>query len=165
MSISFHCQRCKKKIKAPDNAGGNWGNCPHCKYKCYIPLPPDNDEPELKLEPIDDDEENRYNKMMRETYNTAQNLLHETAAPDDDDTPDAPISEREVLKSIIMYLRMMAEGRLEQAEKMAAKIKPHGATAKQLLKRMARTERPEPELEDIPPKLLLAFMKNLAAVI
>lgn len=165
MSISFHCQRCKKKIKAPDSSGGKWGSCPHCTYKCYIPLPPDNDEPELKLAPIDDLEEDQYKTMMRETYNTSKSILHETASDDDDDDRNAPISEREVLKSIIIYLRMMADGRLDQAEKMAEKIKPHGETAKQLLKRMARTERPEPELEDIPPKLLLGLMKNLAAAI
>lgn len=164
MGISFHCQRCKKKVKAPDSAGGKWGNCPHCTYKCYIPLPPDNDEPELCLAPIDDNEEKDYNTMMRETYKTSHKILHETASNDDDDD-DAPVSEREIIKNIIIYLRMMADGRLDQAESMAAKIKPHGDAAKQLLKRMKRTERPEPELEDIPPKLLLGFMKNLAAVI
>ena len=114
---------------------------------------------------VDDLEEDQYKTMMRETYNTSKNILHETASDDDDDDRNAPISEREVLKSIIMYLRMMADGRLDQAEKMAAKIKPHSRAAKDLLKRMARTDRPEPELEDIPPKLLLAFMKNLAAAI
>ena len=31
MSINFHCESCKKKIKAPDPTGGKWGKCPYCQ--------------------------------------------------------------------------------------------------------------------------------------
>ncbi len=162
MSISFNCPRCKKKIKAPDKAGGKYGNCPHCSYPCYIPSPRDENEPELKLAPIDEKEEIRYGEMMRKTYDMTQNILHER--PDDDEPDDAPqgaMDEKELIKSIIMYLRMMADGQLEQAERMAARIKHHAPAAKEILKKMTRTERPEPELADIPPKLLMGLIKNL----
>ncbi len=164
MSISFKCQRCKKKIKAPDKAGGKFGQCPHCNYRCYIPSPPDENEPELKLAPIDEKEESRYGEMMRETYSTTKNILHQRAdAAEPDDAPRGAMDEKELIKSIIIYLRMVADGRLGQAERMAARIKHHAPAAKEILQKMARTERPEPELADIPPRLLMGLIKNLNA--
>ena len=165
MSIVFNCQRCKKKIKAPDKNGGKYGQCPHCNYRCYIPLPPDENEPELKLAPIDEEEEIQYSDMMRKTYDLTQNILHERAGDEPDNAPQRAMGEKELLKSIIMYLRMVAAGRLDQAERMAAKIKPHAPAAKQILKKIARAERPEPELADIPPKILMGLMKNLNATL
>ena len=165
MSISFNCPRCKKKIKAPEKAGGKYGNCPHCNYPCYIPSSPDENEPELKLAPIDEKEEIRYSEMMRKTYDLTQNILHERADAEPDDAPQGAMDEKELIKSIIIYLRMMADGRLEQAERMAAKIKRYAPSAKQILKKMTRTERPEPELADIPPKILMGLIKNLNAAL
>jgi hypothetical protein len=81
MGISFHCQRCKKKIKAPDGAGGKWGSCPHCKHKCYIPLPAAEGDDEIMLAPIDPNEESKYEDMMRETHSLTQRILHEKKAP------------------------------------------------------------------------------------
>ena len=77
MSIGFNCERCKKKIKAPEGAGGKWGNCPHCGHSCYIPLPRSEDEEELKLAPIDESQETRYGEMMRQTHNLTKKILHE----------------------------------------------------------------------------------------
>ena len=161
MSISFKCQRCKKKIKSPDKNGGKYGQCPHCNYRCYIPMPPDENEPELKLAPIDEEEEVQYGEMMRKTYDLTQNILHERADAEPDDAPQGAMDEKELIKSIIMYLRMVTDGRLDQAERMAAKIKPYAPAAKQILKKIARAERTEPELADIPPKLLMGLIKNL----
>ena len=163
MSITFNCERCKKKIKAPDEAGGKYGNCPHCQHRCYVPTVRNDDEPELRLAPVDEDEETRYKRMMRETYNVTQNILHEM--PSEQSPPPATaegMSERELIRTIVMYLRTMADGQLEQAEQMAAKIRPHGPAAKDILRRMTRTERPESELAGIPPKLLLGLIKNLS---
>ena len=88
MSVSFNCPRCKKKIKAPDKAGGKYGNCPHCNYPCYIPSSRDENEPELKLAPIDEKEESRYGEMMRETHSMTKNILHQRAdAAKPDDAP------------------------------------------------------------------------------
>ena len=81
MGISFHWQRCKKKIKAPDGAGGKWGACPHCKNKCYIPLPAAEGDEEIKLAPVDPNDESMYEEMMRETHGLTQRILHEKKEP------------------------------------------------------------------------------------
>jgi len=139
--------------------------CPHCNHRCYVPLPRDENEPELKLAPIDENEESRYDSMMRETYNLTQNILHEKADVEGADEPPAVTDDRDLIKHIIIYLRMMADGRLDQAERVASRIRPHGPAAKQILKKMTRAERPEPELADIPPKILLGLIKNLGSAL
>lgn len=164
MSISFHCECCKKKIKAPDDTGGKWGNCPHCKHRCYIPMPENAfaNEEELVLEPVDESEEKQYQDMMRQTRALQQEILHETAA-DDDVSHDTEETERELFKNIIIYLRQMADGELFQAEETEKKIAPFGAEANNILKKMAKAENPEPELADVAPKVLLGLIKGLAA--
>ncbi len=77
MPISFKCESCDKKIKAPDKAGGKWGNCPYCQHRCYIPLPKSDDEPELVLAPIDENELTQMNQLMEETHSLTQRILHE----------------------------------------------------------------------------------------
>lgn len=126
-------------------------------------MPPDENEPELKLAPIDGEEESQYNKMMRETYALTQNILQER--PSENEKPDTAaqdISERELIRLVVIYLRMMADGKLEEAEQTAGRLKPHAAAVKDILRRMQRTERPEPELASIPPRLLMGLMKNLS---
>jgi hypothetical protein len=159
MSISFHCEQCKQKIKAPDDSGGKWGNCPHCNHSCYIPRPPSPDDEELKLAPIGESEEERYNRLMRETLNLTQNILQERELPDEAEVEK--ISEKELLKHIIVYLRYVSDGDLGMASKHIIKIKPHSKSAREILKRMAKAERPEPELLDIPPKVLRGLIKKL----
>ena len=164
MAISFNCECCKKKVKAPDNAGGKWGACPHCRHRCYIPLPPSDDEPELKLVPLDENEESRYGEMMRETHTLTKNILRQTKMPEDDGRPvHDPIAEKELLTSIILYLRQMADAQLAQAEGTEKKLKHASAQVKTILKKMAKAERPEPELADIAPKVIQGFMKSLYA--
>ena len=164
MSINFHCESCKKKIKAPDATGGKWGKCPHCGHRCYIPLPPEPEGAEkLKLAPIDEAEESKYGEMMRETYSITKDILNETAV---DDSPDDPVAaagaaQKKLIKEIIVYLRQMADGELLQAEQTVEKIRPMKDTAIVILEKMTRTEQPEPELADLPPKLLLGLIKEL----
>jgi len=160
MPISFTCESCEKKIKAPDNAGGRWGACPHCNHRCYIPLPHDDNEEELTLAPVDDNEEEQYNEMMKETNELTKDMLKQKQVPNDNGEP-APYNEREVLKNIIIYLRHMAAGNLDQAEEVVGKITPLKEQACDILKRMARADKPEPELQDIPDRLLGGFMKTL----
>jgi len=162
MSISFSCECCEKKVKAPDSAGGRWGSCPHCNHRCYIPLPPDDSEEELKLAPIDPEEENQYDEMMKETNELTKDMLRQNQMPDDDGRP-APYNEKDLLKNIITYLGHMAAGNLDQAEAVVGKIIPLKEQARDIIRRMARAERPEPELQDINPKLLQGFMKTLAS--
>ena len=163
MSISFHCESCKKQVKAPDSTGGKWGTCPHCDHRCYIPLPPAKDEEVLKLLPLDESRETQYNHLMAETRNLQRNIIKETEieAPEPADMPFNEMDEKNLTKSIIVYLRLMADGELDQAQKAEAKILPFADDAKRILKDIVKAEPPEPELADIASKVL----KGLAKVI
>jgi hypothetical protein len=162
MSISFHCESCKKKIKAPDDAGGKWGSCPHCNHKCYIPSPPAEDDEKLTLIPMEEGYEENYKKMMRETYGLTQNILGQTDVPEDDaPAAAAPVTEKELIKDLVAYLRLMADGELSQAETVAKKNSRVPKNAKRLLAKMLKAERPEPELQDIPERLLRGLIKDL----
>ena len=164
MSISFHCESCKKKIKAPDEAGGKWGSCPHCNHKCYIPLPPAQEDEELTLVPMEDGYEEKYQNMMRETYGLSQNILHQTDAPKSDiPAPQAsgPVTEKDLVKDLVAYLRLMADGELAQAEGVSKRIASSPKEAKNILAKMLKAERPEPELQDVPERLLQGLIKDL----
>ena len=163
MSISFHCENCKKAIKAPDNAGGKWGNCPYCKHRCYIPLPKSDDEEDLRLAPIDKLEESKIDAMMRETHNLTQHILHESRVPEDNTGPaSATATEKEVVKQTILYLRQMADGDLSQAEKTFKSLKANKKTSLRILASMARAERPEPELSDVPGSVLQGLIRDIS---
>ena len=167
MSISFNCESCKKRIKAPDNAGGKWGSCPYCKHRCYIPLPKSEDEEELKLAPIDIMEESRIDAMMRETHSLTRNILHESQIPEEGPggtgISGATISEKEVIKVAILYLRQIADGELSQAEKTFNSLKSNKKASLRILASMARAEVPEPELSDIPGSVLQGLIRDISS--
>ena len=162
MSISFSCESCKKKIKAPDEAGGKWGSCPYCKHRCYIPLPRAADEPELKLAPVDEKEETKIGMLMNQTYSLTRELLHQTAPLDKGSGQDQG-SEKEVIKICILYIRQMADGELSQAAGTMEKMKIYKKTALRLLSSMARAERPEPELSDLADGVLQGLIRDTSA--
>ena len=161
MPISFTCENCEKKVKAPDDTGGKYGSCPHCKKKCYIPLPLKEGEDELTLAPL---EEDNYDEMMKKTNSLTENILNETAVPDDaiDANNDGFVSDKELINGIIMYVRQMLDSNLEQAKDSVARLHKHSLTTKELIKKMLKSA-PEPELADIPPRLLNQMLKQLFA--
>ena len=163
MSISFHCESCKKKIKAPDGAGGKWGNCPFCQHRCYIPLPKSDDEEELKLAPFSETEENQIDELKRQANVLAQNLLHESKLPDEQAAPDRTADEKSAIKYAIIYLRQMADGELVQAEQTFKHLKANKKTALRILASMARAERPEPELSDLPETVLQGLIRDVSS--
>jgi hypothetical protein len=161
MSISLNCESCKKKIKAPDASGGKWGNCPFCNHRCYIPRPASPDDEELTIAPLDDGDETQYSQLMQETRDLRQNILQEKDLPDERSSAAAKLSERELIKEIVVYLRYMADGELGLASGPMGKIAANKETAPAILKNMAKADRPEPELLDVPPKVLNGLIKNL----
>ncbi len=166
VTISFTCQSCKKKIKARDSAGGKWGNCPHCNLKCYIPLPPAPEEEELKLVPLEEGEEERYEEKMQETRDLQLNILYQTKINDDAiDYPFNEQDEKRLWKNILIYLRQMADGQLDDAQQTVGSIVRYGKHAKEILAKIAAAEKPEPELEDIAGVVLKGLMKNLLSEI
>lgn len=162
MTISFHCESCKKKIKAPDATGGKWGKCPFCQHRCYIPLPKSDDEPELKLAPIDESEESQVSELMRETHDLTHEILRERQPLDgpEDESNTQRNTEKEVIKQSVIYLRQMADGELNQADETFGHLSHHRKPAQRVLGAMARAERPEPELADLPDGILQGLIRD-----
>jgi hypothetical protein len=168
MTINFVCQSCKKKVKAPEKSGGKWGNCPHCNLKCYIPLPPSPDDEELKLIPIDEEEEARLTQeKMKESRSLQLDILHETMGADDDAVGFSfnEQDKKRLWKTIITYLRLMADGELDEAQQKVGEIVRYGDHAKEIIAEIARSEEPEPELADIAGAVLKGMIKNLISEI
>jgi hypothetical protein len=165
MPISFSCESCTKKVKAPDGAGGKWGKCPECGHRCYVPMPASafEGEDDLRLAPVDEKDETKFGELMKETHSLTQNILHETASLEEDGDDPNDADRRELIKQIIIYLQLIAHGELEQAQQKLQRIARFSNAAKEILKKMAKAERPEPELADVPPKLLRGFLKDLHA--
>jgi hypothetical protein len=162
MAIVFHCEHCGKKIEAADDAGGKRGTCPVCHNKLYVPSPDLGDE--LKLAPIDETELEREKRLLAETHKLTRDILQET------DIPDGPreqtgvayeMSEQELKTNIIMYLRQMSYGKLDEAERTAALIAPCASRAIVIIDRIALSEMPEPELEDIPQHMISSSIRSL----
>ena len=166
MAITFHCEHCGKKIEAADSAGGKWGKCPACHNKLYVPRQDLGEE--LKLAPIDETDLEREKRLMAETYKLTQDILQEREVPDGPPEPAGPVyemSEKELTKNIILYLRQMAIGDLDEADRTAALIAPSEAQAMEIIDRIALSEIPEPELADIPQQVLASLIRTLRSKI
>lgn len=166
MAISFHCSYCGKKIEAADSAGGKWGRCPACRKKIYVPLQDDNEE--LKLAPMDESEEEKRKQLMAETYQLRQDILQEREVPNGPVEAAEPISvlnEKELTKNIILHLQLMADGNLDEAQRLLALIAPYGERAVEILDRIALSEIPEPELAEIPQQVLAGLIRTLRSQI
>ena len=159
MPITFHCECCKKKVTAKDTAGGKWGKCPYCNHKCYIPTVRKPDEEELKLSPVDDEEEKKYEKIMREARGLKDALLHQTQGPPEPE--NSKTDDKQITGLIIKYLKQMADGQIEDAQKTADKIVPFKGQTKAILEKIVLAARPEPELANVPKKVLAGFARNI----
>jgi phage FluMu protein Com len=162
MAITFHCEHCGKKIEAADTAGGKWGKCPACHNKLYVPSPDTGEE--LKLAPVDESDLERARRLMAETYKLTQDILQERDVPEGPAEPAGAmyeLSEQELRRHVIAYLRQMAEGELDEAERTAALIAPSGDKTIRIIDRIALSEIPEPELTDIPQQMLAGAIRAL----
>lgn len=162
MAITLHCEHCGKKVEAQDDAGGNWGKCPSCHNRIYIPDLGSGEE--LKLAPIDEQDRAKQHQLMSETHKLEQDILLERAEPDEDSDVSMPTSdmdEKQLTKNIITYLRQIAAGDLAGAEVTADMIAPYGNEAVAILDTIALSEIPEPELADIPQQVLSGLIRQL----
>jgi hypothetical protein len=164
MPIKFNCSLCGKKIEAPDSAGGKWGKCPGCHNKVYVPQPVAEEE-EIKLAPVDETEEQRQKQLMLETFQITRDILQEKNVPDGPAGPaptgGSDISEEKLTDFVIRYLRQMANGDLDDAQRTADLILPHRRKATLMLDRLVTSKESDPELEDIPKQVLLGYIRNL----
>ena len=162
MTIVFHCEYCSKKIEAADTAGGKWGKCPSCHNKLYVPSQDTGEE--LQLAPINETDVEREHRLMAETYRLTQDILKEREIPDGPAPPAGAVYEmddRELTQNIIMYLRQIVNGELDEADMTAALIAPSGNRAVAIIDRIALSEIPEPALADIPPQVLAGTIRTL----
>jgi len=168
MAIIFHCEYCGKKIEATDGTSGKWGKCPACHNKLYVPSSDSGEE--LKLAPINVTDKEREKQLMAETHKLTQDILQERKVPEGATEAIEPIettgpvfemSERELTKYIIMYLRLMADSELYEAQRIAALIAPHAAQTVKILDKIALSEILEPELADIPQHVLSGSIRTL----
>lgn len=162
MSIKFHCEHCGKKIDAPDTAGGKWGKCPACHNKVYVPQL-ESDEEELKLAPIDETEEERKRRLLAETFQLTQSILQEKEIPDAaiHAQPTQNVSSEKMTEAIVRYLRQMADGDLDSAQRTAETIASNRRKAKEILDQMSTSDPPDPGLQGIPPQVLSGLIRNL----
>ena len=161
MAIKFHCSCCGKKIEAPDTAGGKWGKCPGCHNKIYVPLPQTDDE--LKLAPVDETDEQRKQQLLQETFRLTQDILQEKNVPEVNAAAKAvpDIGEDQLTNQVIRYLRQMANGELDAAQRTADLIVPHRRKVGTILDHLIRSKTPDPELEGIPQQVLSGLIRNL----
>ncbi len=164
MAITFHCDHCGKKINAKEDNAGRWGKCPSCHNRVYVP-DLSGDPNELKLAPLDDEEIERQQQLLAETHRLTLDILQERVVPDElrpaADVPVAQMSEEELYHKIVRYLRQMADGNLDAADRTAAVIRTSKKHAKAILDRISVSEIPEAELADIPPHVLSGFIRTL----
>lgn len=168
MSIIFHCDHCGNKITAKDESAGKWGTCPACHNKLYIPDLNAADD-DLKLAPIDESEEEQKKRLLEETFQITQEILQTKS---DKKHPEHPTriaayqaTAEDLTKSIISYIRYISEGKLAEAEALENRIIPYGRNAVEIIDRLALSEIPEPELEDVPPAVLSGIIKTLRSKI
>jgi len=177
MSIIFHCEHCGKNIEAQDSTGGKWGKCPSCHNKIYIPALNINEDEELKLAPVDEEEEQRKKQLMAETFMLEQDILKQREEPPEDISPTYEVNEealpygidpirvKDLDQSIINYLKLMAEGNLDSASNLEKHIVASGNDALNILDKIAVSEMPEPKLQHIPPQVLSGMIRNLRSMI
>ena len=161
MSIKFHCEHCGKKIDAPDTAGGKRGKCPACHNKIYVPQMDADDE--LKLAPVDETEEERQKRLLNETFQLTQHILQEKGVAEGGGPagPAAGAGDDEVTEAIVLYLRQMADGDLDNARQTVETIAAHRREAKGILEQMATSDPAAAALQDIPPQVLSGLIRNL----
>lgn len=164
MSIKFHCEHCGNKITAKDEAASKWGRCPVCHNKIYVP-DLNVDVSDLKLAPIDDNEEAERKELMAETHQINIDIL---SLKEDVQAPPVvgkmssyPINNKKLEIRIITYLQKMGAGKIENAKELESQITPYKQQAIKILDRIALSEIPEPELANVPPAVLSSMIKEL----
>lgn len=173
MSIEFTCEHCGMGIKAPDDAGGRNGKCPHCKGVNYIPRP--TSEEELDLVPLDEEEEQRRKTAAARDLAFQRKLLAEKPAPEDRGArkgrgrgeSSSGISEHPTLTSkqvtslVVSFIDAMSSGTLEKADKISAQLSGQRGTVSKILDDLMQDDVSGYGLPAIPKPVLHGFLKQL----
>ncbi|MFC1760884.1 hypothetical protein ACFL6U_02260 [Planctomycetota bacterium] len=178
MAIVFHCEHCNKKIEAPDNIGGKRGKCPSCHNRVYVPAPVTEDDEELRLAPLDDEAEKQRQKLAAAALNLTEQLMKEKIAPEisSDEVPPADVAglgfiqmptvdDNTLTKTIVQHLHLMAEGELDEAEKLVTVIGSQPKQANLILEQIGLNQIADPKLAGIPPQVLAGLIRQLRSQI
>lgn len=171
MTIEFHCEHCSKSVKAPADAGGHRGKCPHCKGTVYIPL--QEEEGELSLAPLDPVAEQARRDAMRESVARQAELLRDTVAPGERrpfkrgarSTQGAAgpgkLSAKAMNTLIVAYVEAMARGDLARASSLAAQLSKDAGPALRTLEGMLAEELAGYGMPSLPRPVLKGFLTQL----
>ena len=161
MSITFRCEHCHMDIKAPPEAAGRRGKCPHCGQSTYIPAPV-KEEDILPLAPLDEQEERNRQKQYQSLLEIERDLLAEM-----DNEPAEPLESKksvsadELYHFVVNYCMDMANGKLERAAQHAQQMKKFGFTAHQAVEDFQTGKALEPALDVLPTKVLHGYLAEL----
>lgn len=166
--IEFHCEHCGKHVRAPDEHAGKRAKCPSCQQSVFVPGAVGDDDM-LKLEPLDTKFVAEQSRLIRETRDLQNRLLHERETLPEGavrhTTPgggnDLPISAGDVEALVIEYAQRMAAGELEPAQELSREIRKHRQAAEAVLQKLTIDEVPHPALAKIPRPVLMGFFKQL----
>ncbi|RPI62962.1 MAG: hypothetical protein EHM48_03230 [Planctomycetaceae bacterium] len=161
MGITFTCEHCRREIQAPESAAGKRGKCPFCTQTTYIPLPVSEDDI-LDLAPIDEEEERRREEQIRQLHAAEKELLADKSDPAEPITERKNVTSEELYHFVVNYCLDMANGRLERAETIVARLKKFGYAGHQAIEDFLMGKAIEPALDIIPKKVLEGFLTQLA---
>lgn len=166
MAIKFHCQYCGKKIEASDKAAGKRGKCPSCHNKIYVPnLNVDGD---LKLKPVDEEEERRKKELMNETYQLECTILSQkesdsadsSESSSSDNTSSGSISKKDLESTVVNCLRNMIDGRLSEVNKVIPELAKYRSEVLEIVDRIAVDQSSYPKLNEVPQRVLAGFIRD-----
>lgn len=169
MAIEFNCEHCNHLVKAPDEAAGRQGKCPHCGGVNYIRRPPE-DGGELELEPLDENEEQRRRQQAAADAAVQWKLLHERNVPGEPGgrgggggrgAPPAPPSAKQLASLVVRYVESMSQGKLAQADEVAEQLVRYRTQVASLLDEMVNEDLSAYGLGSLPRPVLMGFLKQL----
>jgi len=162
--VKFHCGKCGKLIKAPDEAGGRRGKCPYCQQSVYIPSPPEEID-DIPLSPIDEGDVQRRDKLTNE----ADELLADIGR-DDEGVPDeapavgggaATTGGADLSHLILQAVQALQASELDRLDQVIAQLKRQGGQANARVQAMILDELPPAEFENCPTALYKGFLRTI----
>ena len=165
MPIEFHCEKCGKSVRAPDEAAGKHGKCPTCHQSVYIPSI---DVEPLELAPLDEASE-QADKQARAAAMKLAGQLETDNAPRGGGGADTPprvggqIAEPRMPMDqlVVAYAKAMAAGELNEAEQYANDIRRDKNKAKEAIQTLMSDEILPDALANVPRPVLVGFFKQL----
>ena len=172
MAIELKCEHCEKLIQAPDELGGNMGQCPHCGHSMYIPLPAGETSEPLELEQEDPQDEAQREKLMAKTRQAMLNLLQDKGAPERTGEQSKgyeqtiqhkakPIDPEDAAMTVEEYVVAMSRGSLDEAEALAAHLVGNPQVVNPVIAQALKRGLIHPSLNGVPLAVQKGFLKKL----